>query len=140
MLPKEVGQWNYGYGYFKPWRQSGGGAILMTELVQRERVRQGRQAEPSAGSIDSASIKAATQPQEDIGFDGNKRVKGRKRHMLVGTLGLILAVVVTAANVDDRQGLRELMHSYFGDGVKPLRKLWVDGATSREPCKNGCVA
>jgi putative transposase len=82
--------------------------------------------EPSAGCADSQSIKTATQGQ-DVGFDGHKKVKGRKRHILIDTLGLIVAVVVTAANVDDRQGLVELLQRYFASGVKRLRKLWVDG-------------
>jgi putative transposase len=59
-------------------------------------------------------------------------VKGRKRHLLVDTLGLIVAVVVTAANVDDRQGLRALLSHYFADGVSRLRKLWVDGGYRAE--------
>ena len=62
-----------------------------------------------------------------MGFDGGKRFKGRKRHLLVDTLGLPVAVVVTAANTDDRQGLMVLLSSYFSQGVKRLRKVWVDG-------------
>jgi hypothetical protein len=88
----------------------------MTELRQVERRCQGRLAEPSAGTIDSQSVKTATQSQ-DVGFDRHKKIKGRKRHLLVDTLGLIVAVVVTAANVDDRQGLRALFNSYFAEGV-----------------------
>jgi len=76
----------------------------MAALRQLERRRLGRHAEPSAGSVDSQSIKTATQ-QTEVGFDGGKKVKGRKRHLLVDTLGLIIAVVVTAANTDDRLGL-----------------------------------
>ena len=68
-----------------------------------QRLAQGRLPEPSACCADSQSSKAATQGT-DIGFDGHKKVKGRKRHILVDTLGLIVAVVVTAANTDDRQG------------------------------------
>ena len=75
----------------------------MDTLRTWERRRQGRKDDPSAGCADSQTIKVTTQNQ-NVGFDGNKRIKGRKRHVLVDTLGLILAVVVTAANVDDRQG------------------------------------
>ena len=87
---------------------------------------------PSAGCVDSQSVKAATQGQ-DIGFDGGKKVKGRKRHGLVNTLGLILAVVVTAANTSDQKGLKALLTDYFTTGVRRLRKLWVDGGYNGFP-------
>ena len=112
---------------------------VMTELRQVERRCQGRLAEPSAGTIDSQSVKTATQSQ-DVGFDRHKKIKGRKRHLLVDTLGLIVAVVVTAANVDDRQGLRALFNSYFAEGVTRLRKLWVDGEVSCRVAAHGCGA
>lgn len=126
MLPREFGKWNTSYAYFKAWRETGVWTKLMEALRQRERRRQGRQADPSAGSVDSQSIKTATQTTE-VGFDGGKQVKGRKRHLLVDTLGLLMAVVVTAANLDDRVGLLALLTHYFLGGVRRLRKLWVDG-------------
>ena len=125
MVPREFGKWNTVYAYFKAWRQTGVWAKLMEALRQRERHRQGRQTEPSAGSVDSQSIKTATQTAE-VGFDGGKQVKGRKRHLLVDTLGLLIAVVVTAANLDDRVGLMVLLTQFFVGGVRRLRKLWVD--------------
>jgi putative transposase len=127
LVPKEFGHWNTIYGYFKRWRRDGVWARVMETLRQWERRCLGRKPEPSAGSIDSQSIKTATQ-NEDIGFDGNKKIKGRKRHILVDTLGLIIAVVVTDAGTDDRLGLVALLAQYFADGVKRLRKIWVDGA------------
>jgi putative transposase len=131
MIPREYGNWSTIYGYFKRWRQAGVWAELMETLRQWERRADGRHREPSAGSIDSQSIKASTQ-HEDIGYDGNKKIKGRKRHLLVDTLGLILAVVVTDAGTDERVGLVELLSAYFADGTKRLRKLWVDGAYPAE--------
>jgi putative transposase len=125
LLPREFGKWNTIYAYFKRWRRQGVWADLMEALRQLERQRQGRQPEPSAGCVDSQSIKTARQGEE-VGFDGGKKVKGRKRQLLVDTLGLILAVVVTAANTDDRLGLVALLTRYFASGVQRLRKLWVD--------------
>lgn len=103
----------------------------MEVLRQFERQRQGRQPEPSAGSVDSQSIKTATQAPE-VGCDGGKQVKGRKRPLLVDTLGLLSAVVVTAANTDDRLGLRLLVTRYFVGGVRRLRQLWVDSGYQAE--------
>ena len=67
-----------------------------------------------------------------MGFDGNKKIKGRKRPVLVDPLGLIVAVVVTSASADDRVGLMALIESYWATGVKRLRKLWVAGGYRAE--------
>jgi putative transposase len=63
---------------------------------------------------------------QDIGFNSNKKVKGRKRHLLIDTLGLITAMVVTVANIANRQGLVALPTACFASGVKRLHKIWVD--------------
>jgi putative transposase len=131
LVPKDFGHWSTLDGYFKRWRCEGVWARVMETLRQWERRYLRRHPEPSAGSIDSQSIRTATQ-NEAIGFDGNKKIKGRKRHILVDTLGLIIAVVVTSADTDDRLGLVEWLSQYFADGVKRLRKIWVDGAYPAE--------
>jgi hypothetical protein len=75
--------------------------------------------------VESQSLKTATQATE-VGFDGGKQGKGRKRPLLVDTLGLRIAVVVSAAHTDERLGLRLLVTGYLVGGVRRLRKLWVD--------------
>lgn len=131
MVPREFGKGKTIYGYFKSWRETGVWAQVREALRQSERRRQGRQGEPSAGSVDSQSIKTATQATE-VGFDGGKPVKGHKRQVLVDTLGLLIAVVVTAANTEDRVGFLLLLTRYFVGGVRRVRKLWVDGGYQAE--------
>ena len=125
LMPRDLGKGMTIYGYFRRWRQQGVWADLMDILRTWERRGQGRKDDPSAGCADSQTIKVTTQHQ-DVGFDGNKKIKGRKRHTLVDTLGLLLAVVVTAANVDDRQGFITLLERYLARGGRRLRKIWVD--------------
>ena len=111
----------------------------MEALRQEERRYLGRQPEPSAGSIDSQSIKTATQ-SEAIGFDGNKKIKGRKRHILVDTLGLIIAVVVTSADTDDRLGLVELLSQYLPMGSSGCGKSGWMGPIQPSGWEGGCAA
>jgi transposase len=127
LVPKEFGHGHTIYGDCKRWRRDGVWARVMETRRQWARRGLGRKPEPSAGRMDSQRIKTATQT-EDIGCDGHKKINGRKRHILVDTLGVIMAVVVTDAGTDDRLGLVEFLAQYCADGVKRLRKLWVDGA------------
>src|SRR5262245_18379754 len=122
MRPKDFGPWETVYGYLRRWRRAGVWERVMTDLHQVVRRCQGRLGEPSAGAIVSQSVKTATQSKE-VGCDGNKKIQGRQRHLLVATLGLIVAVVVTAASVDDRLGLMALWHHYRAAGVTRLPHL-----------------
>jgi putative transposase len=131
-LPREFGAWQTVYGHFNRWSRVTVWQVLLEELNMTERYRHGRHPEPTAGCIDSQSVKTTMQPMDDIDVDGNKKVKGRKRHVLTDTLGLILCVVVTAANVGDRQGLKQLLKRWFIPGVCRLRKLWVDAGYKGE--------
>ena len=125
MLPDPFGPWSSVYGYFYRWSRENVWKKVMNALRAEERKRQGRRPEPSAGCVDSQSVKTAMQGQTK-GYDGGKHINGRKRHFLVDTLGLVLTVVVTAADVGDREGLRDLLLDYFAAGVRRLRRLWAD--------------
>jgi putative transposase len=131
LVPTDFGPWSTSSGSFKRWRRDGVWARVMATLRQWERRYLGRQPEPCAGSIDAQSIKTATQ-REDSGVAGHNKSKGRQRHLWVDTLGLIMAVVVTPADIDDRLGWVEWLSQYVADGVKRLRKMWVDGADPAE--------
>ena len=86
-----------------------------------------RIAEPSAGIIDSQSVKGTAESAEESGFDGWKKVKGRKHHIVTDTTGCILAVAVHAANVHDSQGAYPLLKKTF-ETVPTLRRIWADQA------------
>ena len=86
------------------------------------------------GCIDSQSVKTATQGKSK-GYDAGKKVNGRKRHLLVDTLGLVISTYVSPADLQDRDGLKQVLNQYFDTGATRLRKLWVDGGYRGEDLK-----
>ena len=125
MLPHDFPPYNTVYGYFWQWRNAGIWMRIHDRLRAHVLKQAGRHKHPTAGCLDSQSVKT-TQVPGLRGFDAGKLVKGRKRHILVDTMGLLLVIVVTAASVQDRDGARLLFKRLRG-GCKKLRKVWVDG-------------
>ncbi|WP_407659933.1 IS5 family transposase [Litorilinea aerophila] len=132
MLPREYPPWPSVYTYFRQWRDDGTWQRIHDTLRAEVCRREGRHKHATAGSIDSQTVKTGVNPMGIRGFDGGKRTMGRKRHILVDTTGLLLAVLVTAASVQDRDGARMLLGRLAGFGKK-LRLLWVDGAYRDPP-------
>jgi len=126
MLPKDFPKWKSVYHYFWKWRRSGDWEKIYNALRELERVRQGRKPEASAGSLDSQSVKNVSGKQEARGYDAGKKITGRKRHLLVDTIGLPIALKVTAASESDQAGARSLF-AENKEKLKNLKKVWVDG-------------
>lgn len=127
-LPAEFPPWPTVYGWFARWRDDGTWVRIHDALRDQVRVRAGRRATPTAAVIDSQSVRAAaTVSRASRGFDAGKKVNGRKRHIAVDTLGLLLVVLVTAANVQDRDGGHRLL-TLLRERLSTVVHVWADAA------------
>jgi putative transposase len=125
MLPHDLLPKSTVYDYFAQWRDDGTWQLLLDALRGRVRAEAGREPTPSAGSIDSQSVKT-TEMGGERGFDGGKKITGRKRHVFVDTLGLMLAVLVTTAAADDGAAAPQLLDRVGPSANPRLKTIWGD--------------
>jgi len=126
-LPADLPHWRTVYGYVRAWQASGATRAMHDTLREQVRVLAGRRPAPAAAIIDSQSVKAAdTVGKASRGYDAGKKIEGRKRHLAVDVMGLILCIVVTAASVQDRDGARPLLWR-LAAGYRTITMIWADG-------------
>lgn len=126
-MPADFPAWDRVYAFYRRWRDQGLVAEFHDRLRARVRMSEGRDAEPTAAIIDSQSVKAAaTVPASSRGFDGGKKINGRKRHVIVDSLGLLLMVLVTAADVTDREAACGMLE-HLRTRHRKIRLVWADG-------------
>lgn len=125
MLPCNYPNWKSVYHYYRLWRLNGVWEDIHDTLRETLRVKEGRESTPSAAVIDSQSVKT-TQHRGVRGYDAGKKVNGRKRHIIVDTLGLLLVVVVHVASIQDRDGAKLACMQLLGKFPR-LKLIWADG-------------
>ena len=127
LLPREYPPWPTVYWHFRGWRRDGALRAAHDRLRRRLRRAEGRDPEPTGAIIDSQSVGTTGVGGPARGYDGAKRLKGRKRHLLVDATGLVLLAAVHAADLHDREGGRLLISTRPGGALPCLELVWADG-------------
>jgi len=132
LLPNDLPPWKTVYHYYRRWRVDGTWERINRIVREHLRVRLGRDAQASAGVIDSQSVKTTSIGGEERGFDGGKKINGRKRHVLVDTQGFVLKARVHGANIMDRDGVKLLLEEGVKEELPRLSHVWLDGGYKGE--------
>ncbi|WP_093267576.1 IS5 family transposase [Saccharopolyspora shandongensis] len=137
MIPRDLLPWDAAYRWFRTWTTDGTIDRVHDALRDQVRFQAGRQADPTAAVLDAQSIKSS-EGGEARGFDMGKKTTGRKRHLIVDTLGLLLVVMVTSASVQDRVGGREILQR-LAARFPSIALVWADGGYANS-IVNGLLA